>query len=93
MTQDVLDELFAVILDRQAHPRPGSYTAQLLADDDEALKKVGEEAIELVLAGKGQSDRRVVEEAADLVYHLLVLLAARGLTLDDVRAELARRRR
>jgi phosphoribosyl-ATP pyrophosphohydrolase len=93
MSQDVLDELFAVILDRQAHPRPGSYTAQLLADDDEALKKVGEEAIELVLAGKGQSDRRVVEEAADLVYHLLVLLAARDLTLDDVRAELARRRR
>ncbi|MCU0520020.1 MAG: phosphoribosyl-ATP diphosphatase [Anaerolineae bacterium] len=90
---DVLDELFCVILDRKADPTPGSYTAKLLADGDEALKKVGEEAIEVVLAGKGQSDQRLVEESADLLYHLLVLLASRGLTLDDVRAELARRRR
>ena len=90
---DVLDELFSVILDRKANPTPGSYTAKLLAASDEALKKVGEEAIEVVLAGKGQSDQRLVEESADLLYHLLVLLASRGLTLDDVRAELARRRR
>jgi phosphoribosyl-ATP pyrophosphohydrolase len=65
----------------------------LLTDIDEALKKVGEEAIEVVLAGKGQSDERLVSESADLIYHLMVALAARGLTLDDVRAELARRRR
>ena len=90
---DVLDELFAVILDRKENPTPGSYSAKLLADGDEALKKVGEEAIEVVLAGKGQSDQRLVEESADLLYHLLVLLAFRGLTLDAVRAELARRRR
>ncbi|HOT90985.1 MAG TPA: phosphoribosyl-ATP diphosphatase [Anaerolineae bacterium] len=90
---DIFDELFAVILDRKAHPTPGSYTVTLLSDIDEALKKVGEEAIEVVLAGKGQSDERLVSEAADLIYHLMVALAARGLTLDDVRAELARRRR
>lgn len=90
---DIFDELFAVILDRKAHPTPDSYTVTLLTDMDEALKKVGEEAIEVVLAGKGQSDERLVSEAADLIYHLLVALAARGLTLDDVRAELARRRR
>lgn len=90
---DIFDELFAVILDRKAHPTPGSYTVTLLMDIDEALKKVGEEAIEVVLAGKGQSDERLVSEAADLIYHLMVALAARGLTLDDVRAELARRRR
>ena len=90
---DILDELFAVILDRKANPTPGSYTVKLLSDVDEALKKVGEEAIEVVLAGKGQSDERLVSEAADLIYHLLVALAARGLTLDDVRAELARRRK
>jgi phosphoribosyl-ATP pyrophosphohydrolase len=90
---DILDELFAVILDRKANPTPGSYTVKLLSDLDEALKKVGEEAIEVVLAGKGQSDERLVSEAADLIYHLLVALAARGLTLDDVRAELAGRRR
>ncbi len=90
---DVLDELFAVILDRKENPTAGSYTAKLLADGDEALKKVGEEAIEVVLAGKGQSDQRLVEESADLLYHLLVLLASRGLTLDAVRAELVSRRR
>ncbi len=90
---DIFDELFAVILDRKAHPTPGSYTVTLLTDIDEALKKVGEEAIEVVLAGKGQSDERLISEAADLIYHLLVVLAARGLTLDDVRDELARRRR
>lgn len=90
---DILDELFAVILDRKANPTPGSYTATLLAGGDEVLKKVGEEAMEVMLAGKGQSDERVVEEAADLVYHLLVLLASRDLTLGDVRKELVRRRK
>lgn len=90
---DIFDELFAVIVDRKVNPTPGSYTVTLLTDIDEALKKVGEEAIEVVLAGKGQSDERLVSEAADLIYHLLVALAARGLTLDDVRAELAHRRK
>jgi phosphoribosyl-ATP pyrophosphohydrolase len=89
-----LDELFATILDRQANPRPGSYTVKLLsAGEDEILKKVGEEAMEVILAAKGQGDERVVCEVADLLYHLLVLLAARGLTLADVEAELVRRRR
>ncbi len=90
---DVLDELFDVILDRKANPTPGSYTAKLLDGGDEVLKKVGEEAMEVLLAGKGQSDQRLVEESADLLYHLLVLLASRDLTLDDVRRELAKRRR
>jgi phosphoribosyl-ATP pyrophosphohydrolase len=91
---DVLNELFATILDRQANPRPGSYTARLLAaGEDEVLKKVGEEAMEVILAAKGQGDERLVAEVADLFYHLLVLLAARGLALADVEAELARRRR
>jgi phosphoribosyl-ATP pyrophosphohydrolase len=91
---NVLDELFATIIDRQAHPRPGSYTARLLeAGEDEILKKVGEEAMEVILAAKGQGDERVVSEIADVFYHLLVLLAARGLTLGQVEAELKRRRR
>jgi phosphoribosyl-ATP pyrophosphohydrolase len=91
---NVLAELFAVIIDRQAHPRPGSYTARLLeAGEDEILKKVGEEAMEVILAAKGQGDERFVSEIADLFYHLLVLLAARGLTLGQVEAELKRRRR
>ena len=90
---DIFDELFGVIQERKANPSLGSYTAKLLAGGDEVLKKVGEEAIEVVLAGKGQSDARLIEESADLIYHLLVLLASRDLTLDDVRAELARRRK
>lgn len=91
---DVLDELFATILDRKANPQPGSYTVRLLdAGEDEILKKVGEEAMEVILAAKGQGKERFVYEVADLFYHLLVLLAAQGLTLADVEAELARRRR
>jgi phosphoribosyl-ATP pyrophosphohydrolase len=91
---DVLDTLFATILDRQANPAPGSYTARLLhTGEDEIVKKVGEEAMEVILAAKGQGDARVISEVADLFYHLLVLLAARGLTLADVEAELVRRRR
>jgi len=90
----VLQTLFATILDRQANRPPGSYTAYLLdAGEDEVLKKIGEEAMEVILAAKGQGDERLVAEVADLFYHLLVLLAARGLTLADVEAELVRRRR
>jgi phosphoribosyl-ATP pyrophosphohydrolase/phosphoribosyl-AMP cyclohydrolase len=90
----ILDELFAVILDRKANRPADSYTAELLdAEEDEILKKVGEEAMEVVLAAKGQGDERLVSEIADLTYHVLVLLAARGLDLADVRAELAKRRR
>jgi phosphoribosyl-ATP pyrophosphohydrolase len=66
---------------------------KLLADLDEALKKVGEEVVEVILAGKGQSDQRLVEESADLLYHLFVLLAARDIPLDAVRQELQRRRK
>ncbi len=91
---DVLDELFAVILDRERRRPARSYTAHLFeAGEDEILKKVGEEAMEVVLAGKGESDDRLVAEVADLVYHLLVLLASRGLEPADVEAELRERRR
>lgn len=90
----VLDALFATILDRQANRPHGSYTTRLLdAGEDEILKKVGEEAMEVILAAKGQGDERLISEVADLFYHLLVLLAAQGLTLADVEAELVRRRR
>jgi phosphoribosyl-ATP pyrophosphohydrolase len=90
----MLHELFGIIQDRQAHPREGSYTAHLLASgQDVILKKVGEEAMEVILAAKGQGNERLVSEVADLFYHLLVLLAARGLTLANVEAELVQRRR
>ena len=89
---DIFDTLFATLQERKANPRAGSYTAELLAaGEDEIVKKVGEEAVEIILAAKGQGNERLVEETADLLYHLFVLLVARDLTLDDVRAELARR--
>jgi phosphoribosyl-ATP pyrophosphohydrolase/phosphoribosyl-AMP cyclohydrolase len=90
---DILEELFEVIIDRRRDRPPGSYTAELFdAGEDEILKKIGEEAMEVVLAAKGQGDERLIAETADLTYHLLVLLAARGLTLTDVERELAKRR-
>jgi phosphoribosyl-ATP pyrophosphohydrolase len=88
----MLQELFAVIKDRQSHPTEGSYTASLFASgQDVILKKVGEEAMEVILAAKGQGGQRVVEEVADLFYHTLVLLAQCSLSLDDVETELRRR--
>lgn len=87
-----LDELYAIICDRRDHPGPKSYTASLFAmGQDEIIKKVGEEAIEVVLAAKGQGNQRLTEEVADLTYHVLVLLASSGLKPDDIRTELARR--
>ncbi|HEC22046.1 MAG TPA: phosphoribosyl-ATP diphosphatase [Chloroflexi bacterium] len=89
---DMLDRVFAVIKDRQAHPRAESYTNRLLdAGEDEIVKKIGEEAIEVILAATSQGDERLISELADLTYHCLVLLAARGLSPEDVSAELERR--
>ncbi len=89
----MLPELFATIEDRKAHPSEGSYTSRLMrAGEDEILKKVGEEAMEVILAAKGQGNQRLIEETADLLYHTLVLLSFRGLSLQDVEAELRRRR-
>ncbi|HFE65872.1 MAG TPA: phosphoribosyl-ATP diphosphatase [Chloroflexi bacterium] len=89
-----IDTLFAIIEDRKTNPRPDSYTTSLFEmGEDEIVKKVGEEAVEVILAVKGQGNERVVEETADLVYHLLVMLAYCGLTWDDVQAELAARRK
>lgn len=89
-----LQELYQTICERRDHPSPQSYTARLLAaGEDEIVKKVGEEAVEVILAAKGQGDQRLLEEVADLTYHVLVLLAWRGLSPADVEAVLESRRR
>lgn len=91
---DIVRLLFSIIEERKARPSPESYTARLLAaGEDEIVKKVGEEAVEVILAVKGQGNQRVIEESADLLYHLLVLLAHRGITLEQLEAELERRRK
>jgi phosphoribosyl-ATP pyrophosphohydrolase len=84
-----LDELYQIICDRRDHPSSGSYTSYLFSQgEDEIIKKVGEEAIEVVLAAKGQGNERLVSEVADLAYHVLVLLAARRLLPVDIEDEL-----
>ncbi len=88
-----VDELYAVIAARKTNPPPDSYTANLFSQGlTEIVKKVGEEAIEVIVAATGESEARVIYESADLVYHLLVLLAARGIEWRAVEAELARRK-
>jgi phosphoribosyl-ATP pyrophosphohydrolase len=89
---NTLDSLYQVILNRQENPTPESYTAQLFAKgENEILKKMGEEAVEVIIAAKGESDERVLYELADFLYHTSVFLALRGLTWQDVDAELQRR--
>ncbi len=89
---DTLMALQATILDRKDHPREGSYTCRLFdAGESEILKKLGEEAVEVVVAASLQGNDRMIYESADLVYHLLVALVAKGLTWQDVEAELVRR--
>jgi phosphoribosyl-ATP pyrophosphohydrolase/phosphoribosyl-AMP cyclohydrolase len=89
----MLEELARVVAERAQAPADESYTARLLAKGpDQVLKKIGEEATEVVLAARVQSDERLAEEAADLLYHLLVALHQRGLPLARVMDELRKRR-
>lgn len=91
---DEINDLFTVIQNRKSNPQSDSYTNKLFNQgEDEIIKKIGEEAVEIILAAKGQGNQRLVEESADLIYHLLVLLASRDLTWDDVLVELGQRRR
>jgi phosphoribosyl-ATP pyrophosphohydrolase/phosphoribosyl-AMP cyclohydrolase len=95
-TQDAsagfLHTLDEVIHDRKSNPKEESYTSGLFREGlPKISQKVGEESTETIVAALGESDERVVCEAADLIYHTLVLLAARGLGLADVEAELSRR--
>jgi phosphoribosyl-ATP pyrophosphohydrolase/phosphoribosyl-AMP cyclohydrolase len=84
--------LWRTIAERAAERPAGSYTTELLeAGVGACARKVGEEAVELTVAALDESDERVVEEAADLVYHLYVLLAARGLDIAQVEDELRAR--
>lgn len=94
--RDALHELDAVIADRATAPSDAegtSYTRRLLADRNLRLKKLGEEAAELVLACADEDRTRGVEEAADLVYHTLVALRALGAGFGDLEAALSRRQR
>jgi phosphoribosyl-ATP pyrophosphohydrolase/phosphoribosyl-AMP cyclohydrolase len=87
-----LDTLSQTIAARAKHPKAGSYTTELLESGvDRMAQKVGEEAIEVVIAAKNTDNEKLLGEAADLVYHLLVLLESRGLSLGHVVNVLKRR--
>jgi phosphoribosyl-ATP pyrophosphohydrolase/phosphoribosyl-AMP cyclohydrolase len=89
-----LQTLETVITERLQNPEAGSYTATLVASGDKRIaQKVGEEAVELALASVAGDRAELLDEAADLVYHLLVLLNTRGLRLADVVTTLEGRHR
>lgn len=89
---DTLETLYRVVMDRKAHPQEGSYTCYLFDKGlDKILKKVGEECAETIIAAKNDVPADTVGEISDLIYHLMVMMAEKGIPLEDVLAELARR--
>ena len=84
--------LYGLLLQRKAEKPEGSYTTYLFEKGlDKILKKVGEECTEVIIAGKAEDQRETVYEIADLAYHVLVLMAEAGITVEDVQRELASR--
>ncbi len=92
----IIAEIWSVIQERAENPSPASYTSRLLADAkgiDKVLEKVGEESTEFIIAAKNGVKERTVEEASDLIFHLLVAMQAADIDLADVLLELKQRRR
>jgi phosphoribosyl-AMP cyclohydrolase / phosphoribosyl-ATP pyrophosphohydrolase len=91
---DTLSDLYQTICDRRDNPQAGSYTQTLFAGgDNKILKKIGEEAVEVVMACKDDRPNEIAGEAADLFYHTLVALAHHNVSIRDVYRELQKRRR
>jgi phosphoribosyl-ATP pyrophosphohydrolase len=89
---EMLNKLYEIIENRKNNPVEGSYTVKLFQNgEDKILQKVGEEAIEVILAAKGQGNQRLIEETADLLYHLFVMLSHKNLSLGDIEDELRKR--
>ncbi|MDE2117262.1 MAG: phosphoribosyl-ATP diphosphatase [Betaproteobacteria bacterium] len=92
MNNDILQRLTQTLQARKQAAPDSSYVAKLFSKGEDAiLKKIGEEATEVVLAAKGGDKTHLVHETADLWFHCMVLLAQHGLSTDDVLGELARR--
>ena len=90
--QSVFEQLSATIESRKTASPDSSYVAKLFhKGTDSILKKIGEEATEVVIAAKGENREQIVYESADLLFHLMVMLAQYDLTLADVADDLARR--
>jgi phosphoribosyl-ATP pyrophosphohydrolase/phosphoribosyl-AMP cyclohydrolase len=89
----ILKQVYDVIVDRTINPKEGSYTNYLFQKGiDKMLKKVGEEASEVIIAAKNRSKDELKYEISDLIYHLLVVMVEQDITMDDIYAELEKRR-
>lgn len=90
--KDILEDLYDTILDRKTNISEGSYTNYLFEKGiDKILKKVGEECAETIIAAKNTDSEELIAEVSDLTYHLLVMLAEKGVSLQDVEEELTKR--
>lgn len=88
----VLEDVYGIILDRKANPKEGSYTNYLFDKGiDKILKKVGEEATEIVIAAKNPEPEEIKYEISDFLYHMMVLMAEKGVTWEDITQELSQR--
>ena len=91
---NTLNNLYQTLETRKSADPNTSYTTRLLqSGEDEIVKKIGEESIEIILAAKGQGDQRLVEEISDLTYHILVLLVQKGIPLSAISNELNKRKK
>jgi phosphoribosyl-ATP pyrophosphohydrolase len=87
-----ISELYNIILDRKNNPKSGSYTNSLFDTGlPRIAQKVGEEGTEVVVAALSQENKRLIEEIADLTYHVLVLMVAKGVTPTEITGELEKR--
>lgn len=87
-----IDELYKIIKDRKQKMPEGSYVASLFTEGkDRIIQKVGEEAVEVVIAGKNSDRNRIIEESTDLIFHLLTLLVNERITLGNIYEELEKR--
>ncbi|MBB6714353.1 phosphoribosyl-ATP diphosphatase [Clostridium gasigenes] len=91
--KNIMKDLYEVILGRKNSKEEGSYTSYLFAKGiDKILKKVGEESTEVIISAKGTDKEEQINEICDLSYHLLVMMAELGISVDEVEAQLIKRK-
>lgn len=89
-----LEELYQIIAKRKTNPTNDSYVSSLFKKGENAqLQKIGEEATELIIAAKSETKQRVIEESCDVLFHILVMLVANEISVEDIEKELERRRK
>jgi len=90
---DIISQLWRVFEDRKSNPAEKPYTCKLLRDENKMLKKLAEESAEVIMAAKEEDRAQIVYETGDLLYHLMVMLFSKDITMDEVYSELQRRRK